>query len=89
MCGACWALRQRTVKPQSTRGTALQTAGLVFGVLALIPNYFFQVFALIVCLIGLFTANDEDAKKARWRPIVGLVLTAIGTAIIISLQLDA
>lgn len=82
MCETCWNLRAQTVKPQhASRGGKLQTAGLVLGVFGLVPNGIFQLLAGVICVLGLLIANDEDARKARWKPAVGLVMTAIGCAI--------
>jgi hypothetical protein len=81
MCPACWALRHQRVETHQGRGssTALQTTGLVLGVIALIPMCVaVQIASLIVNIIALVRAKEPPASLVRWRPITGLVLTALG-----------
>lgn len=81
MCPACWELRLRRVETNQGRGsgTALQTSGLVLGVIALVPMCVaFQIASLIVNIIAIVKAKEPPARLVRWRPITGLVLTVVG-----------
>ena len=81
MCPACWALRSQRVETNQGRGsgTTLQTAGLVLGVIALVPMCIaVQIASLIINIVALVKAKEPPASLVRWRPITGLVLTAVG-----------
>jgi len=83
MCAGCWDVRTRAVGlPAAERSsTALQTAGLVLGGLALFPFPAMQLSALVIGLLGLFMAKSEAARRVRWRSGVGLALTAVGLGV--------
>lgn len=92
MCPACWALRSQRVEANQGRssGTALQTAGLVLGVIALVPMCVaFQIASLIVNIVALVKAKEPPASLVRWRPITGLALTAVGVILTIVLAVSA
>ncbi|MBI3181765.1 MAG: hypothetical protein HYZ28_06445 [Myxococcales bacterium] len=78
MCPSCWELRTRTVAPQKHSGTRLQTAGLVLGIISLIPLPAVQIASLIVNIIAIARAKEPPASEVRSRPIIGLVLTLLG-----------
>jgi hypothetical protein len=80
MCPACWELRERSVKPQQQSRTALQTTGLVLGCVSLAPLWFVQVISIVVNIVAIVKAKEGPAYDVRWRPITGLVLTAVGIA---------
>ncbi len=81
MCPACWELRHQRIETNQGRssGTALQTAGLVLGIIALVPMCVaVQLASLIVNIVALVRAKEPPASLVRWRPITGLALTAVG-----------
>jgi hypothetical protein len=81
MCPACWDLRfQRVEKNQGrSSGTALQTAGLVLGIISLFPMCVaIQIGSLVVNIVALVKAKEPPASTVRWRPITGLILTGVG-----------
>ncbi|MFL5346278.1 MAG: hypothetical protein ACJ8AT_15930 [Hyalangium sp.] len=92
MCPACWALRAQRVEANQGRGggTALQTTGLVLGLLALVPMCVaFQLASLIVNIVALVKAKEPPASLVRWRPITGLVLTAVGAVLTLIIWMRA
>jgi hypothetical protein len=81
MCPACWGLRARTVTPQKETdpNKALLTAGLVLGVISLVPGCLaLQIGSLIVNTVALVRARQPPARDLRWRAILGLCLTGLG-----------
>ncbi|MDY7226520.1 B-box zinc finger protein [Hyalangium rubrum] len=80
MCPACWELRGRNVTVNQARsGTGLQTAGLVLGVISLIPMCVaIQIASLVLNIVALVKSKEPPADKVRWQPITGLILTAVG-----------
>ena len=74
-CPSCWALRPASLAPGS--GTGLQTAGLVLGVVSIFPFCPLWLASLVVNAVALVKANTPLRRRARWQPIVGLVLTAV------------
>lgn len=80
MCPGCWALAARNAATHAKGGTALQTTGLVLGVLSVIPFTvcLFAPVSLVVNVIAIAKAKHPPARDVRWRPIAGLVLTALG-----------
>ena len=90
MCPACWALRTQRVESNQGRGsgTALQTAGLVLGIIAVIPMCVaFQLAALVVNIVALVKAKEPPARLVRWRPITGLALTVVGLVLTVVFSL--
>jgi hypothetical protein len=84
MCPACWELRSRSVTTNQARGsgTSLQTAGLVLGVLSLVPMCLaVQLASLILNIIAWTKAKEPPASYVRWRPQLGLALTLVGFAL--------
>ncbi|MBI5544074.1 MAG: hypothetical protein HY901_09315 [Deltaproteobacteria bacterium] len=78
LCPSCWELRERTLATLHTEkgGTRLQTAGLILGVISLAPGCFpLQLLSLVLNIVAIARAPHG----ARWRPIVGLVLTLLGS----------
>jgi hypothetical protein len=90
MCPACWELRSQRVETNQGRGsgTALQTAGLVLGLVAVIPMCVaFQLASLIVNIIAIVKAKEPPAQLVRWRPILGLAFTLLGIALTVLIPL--
>jgi hypothetical protein len=83
MCPACWELRGRNVTVnQAQGGTGLQTTGLVLGFISLIPMCVaVQIASLVLNIIALMKAKEPPARRVRWQPITGLILTVIGLVI--------
>jgi hypothetical protein len=70
VCPSCWA--RQAPAPTSE---ALQTAGLVVGLLSIVPCCPLAIASLILNIVALVKAT----KESRWKPIVGLVVTlAVG-----------
>jgi hypothetical protein len=92
MCPACWELRSRNVTVNQARdsGTRLQTAGLVLGVISLIPMSMcvaVQIASLILNIVAWTKAKEPPASRVRWRPQLGLVLTLVGLTLRVLLDL--
>jgi hypothetical protein len=90
MCPACWELRNQRVETNQGRssGTALQTTGLVLGVIALVPMCVaIQIASCIVNIIAIVKAKEPPASLVRWRPITGLALTAVGVVLTVVVAL--
>ncbi len=85
MCPACFDLRSALVAPPSPPGgAALQTAGLILAILSLFPFLPAMVLvpiSLAVNVVGLFAARSSASRAARWRPALGLFLTALAAGL--------
>jgi hypothetical protein len=91
MCPSCWELRSRSAAALNTtgNGSRLQTVGLVMGVVALVPGcWILQIISIIVNIVAIAKAKGDKARKARRRPIAGLVLSGIGLIVTIALALN-
>lgn len=74
VCPACWSVsRQATAAPSG----ALQTAGLVVGVLSLFPCCPLALASLVLNLVALVQATREN----RWKPILGMSITIVVTVL--------
>jgi hypothetical protein len=74
VCPACWPLsRQATQAPSG----ALQTAGLVVGVLSLFPCCPLAHAPLVLDQVALVQATREN----RWKPILGMSITVVVTVL--------
>lgn len=87
LCPSCWELRsQRVPLQQKQSETRLQTAGLVLGIISLAPFCIaLQLGSVAVNIIAIVRAKEGEARKVRWRPIVGLCLTGVGLLIELSM----
>jgi len=74
MCTGCWELRTAHVAslPQPR---APGSAGLVLGLVSLLPLPPLQLLSLIVNVVSL---AKMEPGRSRWRPMVGLGLTVAG-----------
>lgn len=77
MCPGCWALAGPNIGRNQSGGTSLQTAGLVLGLLSIIPICLIHPFSLVVNIVAIVKAKHPPARDVRWKPIVGLVLTCL------------
>lgn len=91
MCPACWNLRSRSVTAnQAKSGTGLQSAGLLLGVLSLVPMCLVvQAASLVLNIIAIVKAKEPPASTKRWQPITGLTLTVIGLILTVAMALLA
>jgi len=71
MCPACWALTSQAVGAAPSGG--LQTAGLVVGLLSIIPCCPLAIASLALNVIAIARATREN----RWKPIVGICITLV------------
>jgi hypothetical protein len=79
MCPACWEMRARKVPAaEATSSTRLQTAGMVIGLISILPIPVLQIASLVLNIIAIVRAKEGAARAARWRPIVGLCGTGVG-----------
>lgn len=65
LCPACWALN--VPKPSGE----LQTAGLVVGLLSIVPCCPLALASLVLNVIAIIKSTREN----RWKPIVGISVT--------------
>ena len=70
VCPSCWALEAQT---RAVPSGALQTAGLVVGLISIVPCCPLALASLAVNVIALVKSTREN----RWKPIVGLCLTIL------------
>lgn len=76
LCKSCWDARSKFVDLRKSESrTNLQTAGLVLGVLSLIPFPVFQLASIIVNVLGISRAREGTPRAHRWKNIVGLVIS--------------
>jgi hypothetical protein len=68
MCPSCWALNAQTAGRPSGD---LQTAGLVVGLLSIIPCCPLALASLVLNVIAIIKSTREH----RWKPIVGIGVT--------------
>ena len=82
MCPACWALREKVVQPlRSYSTTRMQTAGLVLGLIALLPIPALQIGAVVLNIVAIVKAKEPLQRAVRWRPVVGLCCACGGLLI--------
>lgn len=70
LCPACWALAAQTAAPPTG---ALQTAGLVVGVLSFIPCCPITIASLVVNVVALV----KSPREHRWKPITGICISLV------------
>lgn len=75
VCPACWALTSQAAS--QTTGNGLQIAGLVVGVISIVPCCPLTLVSLVVNIIALINAKEPPARQARWMPIVGISITLL------------
>jgi hypothetical protein len=68
MCPSCWALNAKTGAAPTGQ---LQTAGLIVGVLSIIPCCPLMLASLVLNVIAILKATKEN----RWKPLTGLAIT--------------
>jgi hypothetical protein len=68
LCPACWALNAQTAAQPSGE---LQTAGLVVGLLSIIPCCPLALASLVLNVIAIIKSTREN----RWKPLVGISVT--------------
>lgn len=80
MCPSCWTLRTTAVQTRAATNTRLQTAGLVLGVISLMPLWPVMIASAVVNVVGIVNGRAPPIRHARWRSIVGLIVTTISMA---------
>ena len=81
MCVGCWGVREQKVGPIAAAdkpSTALQTAGLVVGAIAMLPLPGVQIAALVLTIMGIVRVKSPEARAVRWRSVTGLCLVGVG-----------
>ena len=77
MCPACWARYAAAAQTAARGGTGLQTAGLVLGVVSIIPCCPIAIVSFVLNVAAIILAKEPPARDVRWRPVLGLVLTVV------------
>ncbi len=79
MCPKCWDLRsERVEKPGQENSQRLRIAGLILGVVALIPGcWIVQIAAIIVNILGIVRGRKRQIPREALN-IAGLVLGILG-----------
>lgn len=70
MCPACWALSAQTTAVPTG---GLQNAGLVVGLLSIIPCCPLALASLVLNVIAIV----KSPREHRWKPIVGICITVV------------
>lgn len=84
MCVGCWGVREQKVGPMGAAekpSTALQTAGLVVGAIAMLPLPGVQIAALVLTIMGIVRVKSPEARAVRWRSVAGLCLVGVGLVV--------
>lgn len=68
MCPSCWVLNAQAAAAPTGQ---LQTAGLIVGVLSIIPCCPLMLASLVLNLIAILKATKEN----RWKPLTGISIT--------------
>lgn len=70
MCPACWKVAGQIAAPSSG---ALQTAGLVVGMISIVPCCPLTLVSLVLNVIAIVMSTKEN----RWKPLVGIGITLL------------